>query len=137
MLSLVAYEKTLFVDADKIVLSNLDHLFEEVAAPAGTFSSPWSQPFVERKERFAAAAAGGGAGRGRGRFAQTRGMSNPYVSCGHNARVTSNMVHEALTNQSFVVIGTVVLLSPNKEDYEQYKNMLTTLLPFGFEDCHR
>lgn len=134
MLSLINYEKTLFVDADKIAVSNVDHLFEECAAPAGTFSSPWSQPFVERKERIAARR--GAANPSRGRYAQARGMFNPYQHCGHNARVTADMVHSALTGQSFVVIGTVVLLSPNMEDYEQYKRMLTTLLPFGFEDCH-
>lgn len=38
--NLTDYEKVLFVDADKIVLSNCDSLFD-LRAPAGTFSSPW------------------------------------------------------------------------------------------------
>jgi hypothetical protein len=147
MLSLTQYEKTLFIDADKIVLANLDHLFTELAAPAGTFSSPWSQPFVERKDAAAArraragvvassqprnsryASANGGGG---------RGMPNPYSRCSvHGARVTSGAVWSALTSlQSFVVIGTMVLLSPNDEDLAQYKLMLQQMQPFGFEDCH-
>lgn len=133
MLSLVQYEKTLFVDADKICIRNMDHLFEEMHTPAGTFSSPWSQPFVERKDQIAQRK--GGAGQ-RSRYSGHRGMMNPYQQCGHNSRVTSSMIYSALTEQSFVVIGTVVLLSPSLEDYEQYKSMLTELVPFGFSDCH-
>lgn len=134
MLALVQYEKTLFVDADKICLSNMDHLFEEMSVPAGTFSSPWSQPFVQRKDEIAMKKTGHGTNRGR--YKDARGMFNPYQYCTHNDRVTSDMVFRALTEQSFVVIGTVVLLSPNLEDYEQYKKMLSQLVPFGFPDCH-
>jgi alpha-N-acetylglucosamine transferase len=134
MLTLVQYEKTLFVDADKICISNMDHLFEEMNTPAGTFSSPWSQPFVTRKDQIAQRKGGGSQ---RSKYSNSKGMPNPYADCGHNSRVTSSMIYSALTEQSFVVIGTVVLLSPNLEDYEQYKQMLTTLVPFGFEDCHR
>lgn len=134
MLSLVAFEKTIFVDADKIVLRNIDHLFDECAAPAGTFSSPWSQPFVERKDAFARA--NGGPTRSRSKGKSKQGMPNPYADCVHTSRVTSTMVQSALRSQSFVVIGTMVLLSPCLEDYAQYKLMLEQMQPFGFEECH-
>ena len=134
MLSLVSFEKTLFVDADKIVLRNIDHLFEECQAPAGTFSSPWSKPFVERKEAFARA--NGGTTRSRGKSKAKQGMPNPYADCIHTSRVTSTMISRALHSQSFVVIGTMVLLSPSLEDYEHYKRMLQQMEPFGFEECH-
>ena len=35
----------MFVDADKIVLSNIDDLFK-LPAPAATFSNPWAEPFI-------------------------------------------------------------------------------------------
>jgi alpha-N-acetylglucosamine transferase len=142
MLSLTQYEKCLFVDADKLSTGNMDHLFEEMSTPAGTFSSPWSEPFVERKAAIAArTAASGAAGAGAGgnnrrHYANAKGMYNPYMQNTHNSRVTSSQVYSALTEQSFVVIGTVVLLSPNAEDYAQYRAMLEKLVPFGFSDCH-
>jgi len=152
-LSLVQYEKTLFVDADKLALANLDHLFEEMRAPAGTFSSPWSQPFVQKKEAAATrranalktssasadtAASSSASVSHRHHTPQrsnSQGMVNPYQQCDHGSRVTRSMVHQGLTEHSFVVIGTMVLLSPNKEDLAQFKHMLTDMEPFGFSNC--
>ncbi|ETO04457.1 hypothetical protein RFI_32939 [Reticulomyxa filosa] len=42
------FEKVLFLDSDKIVLRNLDHLFDQVQCPAGTFRNPWSPPDQKR-----------------------------------------------------------------------------------------
>lgn len=47
-LSLTEYVKVLFIDADKIVLQNIDHLFSH-STPAGTFASPWSETYVDRE----------------------------------------------------------------------------------------
>jgi len=138
MLKLVQYEKCLFIDADKLCLDNLDHLFTEMQTPAGTFSSPWSQPFVGRKDELAERKAKQSQDKPfipRAHMA-ARGMMNPYRDNDHASRVTSGQVYAGLTQQSFVVIGTMLMLSPNLEDYEQYKRMLTDMKPFGFESCH-
>jgi alpha-N-acetylglucosamine transferase len=50
LLTLIEYEKVLFMDSDVIVLRNLDELFE-LATPAGTFSNCWGWPYMKSTKR--------------------------------------------------------------------------------------
>ena len=36
------FDKIMFLDSGKVVLKNIDHIFDEVQCPAGTFSNPWA-----------------------------------------------------------------------------------------------
>jgi len=114
-LSLIEYDKILFVDADKIILSNIDHLFH-LQAPAGTFASPWAEPWIPN------------------------GIYNPYQSLRHGDLVKYNMIESGFKQHSFVVLGTMVLLQPNWDDYLSYKRMLSEYVEtegeFGFRTCH-
>ncbi len=67
------YEKVLFLDADTVILSNIDHLFE-LKAPAATFSSPWAQPWG----------------------ANGSGMTNPYLSIQHGERIGPHILANGL-----------------------------------------
>lgn len=110
------YNKVLFLDADKIILENMDHLFE-LNTPAGTFSSPHSEVYL-----------------GNG----TSGIKDPYYPIKHGEYVTDQMINIGLFGErgksSFTVIGTSILLSPNKRHYDSLVTMLSKYShskPFG------
>jgi len=109
-LSLIEYKKVLFMDADTIVLKSIDHLFE-LRTPAGTFSSPWGDKY-------------GG-----------------YISLGmypkdHKKSVHPSMVERAMNSNSVAVIGTTLLLEPDKKMFEEYKSYVSSNQPFGFPKCN-
>jgi len=124
MLSLTQYDKTIFIDADTIILSNMDELFE-LNAPAGTFSLPQAYPFLSNNKNNKSKKSKG-----------KRGIYNPYLGIKHGQVVTREKVMKGLTKKSFVAVGTTMLLKPNKEDYENYKKMLKEMEPFGFKECY-
>ena len=109
------YEKVCFVDADKIFLVNCDEIFE-LHAPAGTFSSPWSEPFIARSKNPR----------------QTgKGLRNPYKHLDHGDIVPESCIREGLAS-SFVAIGTMLLLAPSLSDYNDFKDYVASANPFGY-----
>lgn len=114
-LSLEAYSRVLLVDADKIVLGNVDRLFR-LGAPAATFSSPWAQPFV----------------RGDGKH---KGIPNPYQGLAHGQAVPARAIDAGLAS-TFVAIGTMVLLEPSREAFAQFTDYVSKRQPFGFPRCN-
>jgi hypothetical protein len=116
-LGLTAYRKVMFLDADKLVLANIDSLFE-LPTPAGTFSSPQARGYC-----------------------QSGGMYNPYLELKEGQGVDERMVLEGLmgTRGSFTVIGTAVVLSPTQEHYDKLVQMLGTYTAkssFGYPTCN-
>lgn len=114
MLSLqkYGYSKVMFVDADKIILQNIDHLFD-LKAPAGTFSNPWAFPY------------------------EKSGMWNPYFKVPHGGKITLKMINEGLNHQnSFVAIGTMILLETNQQYYEEFVKVMEDQQSFGFPNCN-
>ena len=106
-LNLTKYKKVLFVDADQIVLSNIDSLFD-MSTPAGTFSSPWAA----------------------GKY----NIPNIYGKLNHGDKVDCDTITKALNNGSIVEIAAMVLLSPSVEDYNGFLSMLANWEgPFGFD----
>ncbi len=105
-LSLKQYNKILFIDADVIVLRNMDHLFC-LHAPAATFSSPWSKEYVRRKEY---------------------GLANPYQNIHHGEQVPLQSIDYGFkSGHSFVAIGGLVLLEPSDQDYQGFVNMMNQI----------
>ena len=129
-LSLTQFRRVCFIDADKVVLANCDHIFE-LPAPAATFSSPWASPF----------------GRGRG-----RGMFNPYWQIPNIASaarklkskpqlengdvVPAEAIRAGFERDSFVAIGTMMLLAPAAGALEEFRAFVESNQPFGFPGCH-
>jgi len=117
-LALTEYEKIIYLDADILILRNIDELFQ-LSTPAGTFSSPQARGYVLKG-----------------------GMNNPYLSLREGDAVKSEMIKEGLigTNgPSFTVIGTSVVLSPNTTHFSELLNMLAKYDKsnlFGYTTCN-
>lgn len=106
------YEKVIFIDADKIVFRNIDHLFD-LATPAGTFSSPHSSPY------------------------KLNGMANPYLNIPHGSIVPKALVKKGLhTNHCFTVIATTIVLSPSLREYETLLDICNSDEKFGYHTCN-
>jgi hypothetical protein len=113
-LGLTQFDKVIFFDADKIALHNVDELFD-LPAPAGTFSSPWSEPFVEKKSP----------------------VRNAYDDLGHGQLISRQAIRKGFREDSYVCIGTMVLLAPNQQDYHDFVLWLDRFPePFGFSTCY-
>ena len=109
------YDKVIFLDADIIVVQNIDHLFE-LKAPAATFSSPWGYEFDE---------------------------CGPFKLTGypteHGKLVQQSEILKNLINGGFTLIGSLILLEPNKLNYDKYiktvEDEISKKGKFGF-DCY-
>lgn len=127
-LSLVDYDRVLFVDADKLVLANVDHLFL-LPAPAATFSSPWSTVYLTSAQKHK----------------RGTGLDNPYHNLQHADTVPYEAIERGLHTNSFVCIGTMVLLQPSIDHHTQLLQLLAPYqqstareapASFGYERCH-
>ncbi len=101
-------DKVILLDADMIVLENIDDLFE-LKPPALTFSSPWAKPYMK-----------------------INGAYNPYYinrqgraprDLNHGERVPRNMIERGLKD-SILGLACMVLVRPSAV---LYKNMLAIL----------
>jgi len=117
-LALTEYEKIIYLDADTLILRNIDELFQ-LSTPAGTFSSPQARG-----------------------YALKGGMNNPYLSLREGNTVKSEIVEEGLVGRngaSFTVIGTSVVLSPNATHFSELLSMLAKYDEsnlFGYPSCN-
>jgi lipopolysaccharide biosynthesis glycosyltransferase len=126
-LSFTQYDKILFLDADVVVLDNLDNLFD-LPAPAGTFSSPWAR--------------GKHSGKDSGRALQSvlnDHYYGPEEIFSHGKKVSWISLKNGLENNGFVAPGTCVLLEPNNVAFNKFKSMLVNKVvefgPYGHESC--
>jgi hypothetical protein len=116
--NLVEYEKIVYLDADVLVLRNIDKLFN-LSAPAGTFSSPQAEGYCLKG-----------------------GMYNPYVCLREGDLVKSEVIEKGLSGKngaSFTVIGTSVVLRPNGGHFSELLGMLgsySKTKPFGYPACN-
>lgn len=105
------YDKVLFVDADMIVVQNIDHLFE-LQAPAGTFSTPWAKEYTT-ESTF-----------------DLRGYPKD-----HDSVVPASTIMETFSRHNgYTFIASMVLLIPNKSEFAELCQMVDKLQPFGFEN---
>jgi lipopolysaccharide biosynthesis glycosyltransferase len=108
ILNMTQYKKVMFMDADLIVVENIDSLFE-LQTPAGTFSLSQANPFTKK------------------------GVYNPYKNVVHGHSVDRKEIRDGF--ETFLCIGTSLVITPNSSHFEQYNNMVQSMAPFGFERC--
>lgn len=115
-MKLIQYEKILFIDADKVILENIDHLFD-LQTPAGTFSSPFSDKYGKHSGR---------------------GIKDYFWKHKHGDTVETRLIQKGLKD-GFVVIGTCILLKPCEKTYIEMINTIESYTedkPFGFPECN-
>lgn len=108
-LSLTEYDRVLLLDADTVVTSCMDELFT-LQAPAGTFSSAWCSPYDTRFRK-----------------------PNPYAHCEHGQIVPWSALERG--RETFVLIGTTVLLRPSETDHAALETWLRGHRVFGYPRC--
>ena len=110
-LTLIEYDKVLFIDADTIVLESLDHIFE-LKCPAATFSSPWAKQFDKNGE-----------------------FDISYQAVAHGQPIMPEEILEAFESRGYAFIASLVLLEPSMKVYDELINMVKSMEPFGFDMC--
>jgi lipopolysaccharide biosynthesis glycosyltransferase len=109
-LQLTEYEKILFVDADMLVIQNIDHLFN-LPAPAATFSTPWAKEFDH-----------------------TSTFDLAGYPTGHGDVVSHTTIKKSLSNGGYTFIASLVLLEPKKDSFTEFIKMMSTFETFGFNN---
>ena len=98
-LSIDKYDKICFLDADLLILKNIDHLFD-LPEPAGCFVQYW---------------------------ATQRNQTQPdYYNDIKYGEIISNNKIELCLNQGFVVNGHCILLKPNRNLYNNFLKYMQT-----------
>jgi alpha-N-acetylglucosamine transferase len=118
------YDKAMFLDADKVVLSNLDHLFE-LPTPAGTFSCSHAKAINDIQNqnqnlnlKFTSTT------HTKVNSIQTKSsITNPYTDIQHGQQVPDEKIIQGL-NSAFVVIATCFIISPSQQKYDELKSYL-------------
>jgi lipopolysaccharide biosynthesis glycosyltransferase len=108
LLNMTQYKKVMFMDADLVIIENIDSLFE-LQTPAGTFSLSQAKPFTKK------------------------GIYNPYKSIRHGHIVNKKEIEKGFN--TFLCIGTTLILTPDAEHFKKYIKMVQSMEPFGFEHC--
>jgi hypothetical protein len=126
-LQLKDYKKVVFLDADMIILSNMDDLFQ-LPTPAGTFSNAFGWPYGKETKRRPAE-----------KGEPPRGMYNPYYGLKHGRVVPPAMIEKGLNSNSFAVCGTTLLLEPSQTKWQELEQILhppSHEPVFGFRSCY-
>ena len=97
ILNLTQYKKVFLLDADTIVTQNIDSVFDKKKISA-TFYNPWSNKYSKFSK-----------------------IKDYY---GRKKIINPNLIQKALTKSGYVLIASAVLLYPNKDHFNKYKQML-------------
>lgn len=97
ILNLTQYKKVFLLDADTIVTQNIDSVFDKKKISA-TFYNPWSNKYSKFSK-----------------------IKDYY---GRKKIINPNLIQKALTKSGYVLIASSVLLHPNKNYFNKYKQML-------------
>jgi hypothetical protein len=63
-------------------------------------------------------------------------MYNPYQDCVHGAAVPRRAIEAGFTRDSFVAIGTMMLLEPAAGQLAEFRAFVESQLPFGEPGCY-
>lgn len=105
------YDKVLFLDADTIVTSNIDHLFD-LPTPAAPFNNPFTKPFGWLPT-----------------YLKGNKGDDGYLQ--HGERVMPKVVDTMLHRKGTLLTASCVLLSPSQDDFKNYKKMMNSYKVYG------
>jgi lipopolysaccharide biosynthesis glycosyltransferase len=105
-------KKVIFLDADMLVIDNIDDLFE-LNAPALTFSNAWADTYKKSSDN--------------------RKMPNIYGEMKHGSSVSKNLVKLGL--EYFVGLGCMMLVEPSYILQRRAEELLSDPRPYGNIKC--
>lgn len=103
MLALEGYEKCIFLDADTVILDNMDEIFE-MKAPAAPFNSPFIKPFGDMPN-----------------YSSSSGARR-YLR--HGEIVNPDTIQTILSRRTLTLTANCVLLEPDVKQYKLYIAMM-------------
>jgi lipopolysaccharide biosynthesis glycosyltransferase len=106
-------QKVCLLDADSIVIENIDDIFD-VQTPAACFSSPWSREYMPRNSRYS--------------------LYDPYGKMKHGQLVPRKSIMRGFNN-SFLGLACMVLVSPNNLSWETFNKILSSEPAYGNKFC--
>jgi hypothetical protein len=110
------YDKIILLDADMLIVKNIDHLFD-MNTPAMLFNSAFAKP----------------CGKLPNAFAQPCGLPNAYAP--HGAKIPGGLVAQQLKTGPLVGMSSVMVLKPQPEHLTHFKEIMEHSQPFGFPAC--
>lgn len=116
VLKLIQYKKILFLDGDTIVLHNIDHLFN-LQAPAAPFNNPFVKPIGNINSHL-----------------EGKKGNDKYLL--HDTLISKREVYNCLTKNGMIFTASTILLEPSDADFNKYIDMVKSMEPFGFSNCH-
>jgi lipopolysaccharide biosynthesis glycosyltransferase len=93
-LSLSQYSKICFLDADLVIIKNIDHLLD-LPAPAGCFVNPWAMEKINKVHK------------------------QYYTGLNYGDKIPNENIQNALVD-GFVVVGHCIILEPSDDLYAKY-----------------
>jgi lipopolysaccharide biosynthesis glycosyltransferase len=111
------YKKAIFMDADVICTTNIDHLFK-LQTPAAPFNSPFEKPLGHINN-----------------YIRSKKGRDGYPK--HGSIITPQEVKNMLYKGGITFTATTVVLSPDLDDYRAYIEMVLNNQPYGAkQNCH-
>ena len=107
------YDKVVLLDADMLVLKNIDHLFE-MSAPAAMFNNAFAQPCGRLPSHFTAAG------------------TDALGWIPHATRIPHQLISRELKTGPLVGTSSVMVIKPNHDEYRQFCETMELSQPFGF-----
>jgi hypothetical protein len=153
---LTCYEKVCFLDADKVILANMDALLD-MPAPAATFGTPWADPAPRRRappptpsgNASSSVEAGDdapmpaqwseavAAGWEPFRPPREAGILDPYKGLRHGEPVAPKLIKFGLFDSSSVAaIASSIVLAPTAADAADFDAFLAAHEPLGSDCCN-
>ena len=100
------YKKVLFLDADLLIMRNIDHLFD-LPTPVGAFVNLWAEGGGRKKSKY----------------------KNYYKDIPNFGEVKWRTISKALKD-GFVINGHIFMISPSLKDFSEFIKMVKAMEPF-------
>lgn len=107
------YDKVILLDADMLVIKNIDHLFD-MQTPAALFNSAFARPCGTLPARYTVAAVD----------------AHGFVP--HGALIPHALITKELKTGPLVGMSSVMVLTPNVAEFTHLCEVLELAQPFGF-----
>ena len=128
-MKLTQYHKVLLMSNEMMVYQNIDHLFQ-LSPPAATFPTQQAQPYEESTSQLTNATNNSNGGE------HKYGFAKQFQQIQHGEIVPTDAIELGLHQDSFVALGTLVLLQTSESDFQEFQHMLQQFSSSRYPNCH-